>query len=111
MQRKRAPCAAFGEIIAPVFIVGIFALLYKAFSATDLPDTQYLDNRLDVPSLAALAPRLALSNSLIALGTYCGGVGWCRCCTCKSLPRAVAAHALAAAACNVRTSTAFWNVS
>ena len=68
VQRKRAKCATFCEVISPVFITILFALLYRAFSTDDKPTSQYLDNRTDVPALAGLAYRLQVADAVIALG-------------------------------------------
>ena len=57
-----------------MFITILFSLLFRAFKTSDLPNTQYLANKVDVPSLAGMGYRLNVMNAVVALGacTPCG---------------------------------------
>jgi hypothetical protein len=70
IRRKRAKCASCCELLSPVVIVILFALIYYAFTNKDKPVQQYLDAAADVYPLAGFGYRLELYNAHLALGEW-----------------------------------------
>lgn len=71
LKRMRSPCASCVEFSFPILVVGLFILMFSAFTPSDVATSQYIGNTNTISSLVGAPLRLLDINARIAIGERC----------------------------------------